>query len=115
MVLTRKLLEENTKILAKENDRVRLTILEALFIRDLQPSINRQIEVPTLLPSMKPLPWTRPPADTRTFDHTDPPGRTENGAPLRRSARIAQRTPGRTENGAPLRRSARITQRARVT
>ena len=76
--ITRQILEENTTILAKEKDRTRLAILEALFIKDLQPSINRQIEVPTILPSMKPLPTTRI---------------NENRALLRRSTIAMERTP----------------------
>ena len=41
--LTRKLMTENTKILAKTQNRRRLLALEAIFIRDMDPSINKQI------------------------------------------------------------------------
>ena len=56
--LTRQMLVDNTIILAKEQDKTRLIYLEALFIKDLQPTINKQVEIPTLLPSIKQFPYS---------------------------------------------------------
>ena len=42
MTLTRQMLENNTKILAKESDYNKLHILEALFIQHFKPHINKQ-------------------------------------------------------------------------
>ena len=41
-VPTRKILEENTKIIHRNNDKYRLLIMEAILIRDKNPDINRQ-------------------------------------------------------------------------
>ena len=41
--LTRQLLVQNTKILAKARDRRRLVALEAIYIREMDPTINKQI------------------------------------------------------------------------
>ena len=44
-VLTRDLMVENTSILARCDDRRRLQILEAVYIRDMDPLINRQLNL----------------------------------------------------------------------
>ena len=41
--LTRRLMTENTKILARAHDRRRLLALEAIFIREMDPVINKQV------------------------------------------------------------------------
>ena len=41
--LTRKLMTENTKIIARASDVRRLVALEAIYIRELDPSINTQV------------------------------------------------------------------------
>ena len=40
--LTRQLMTQNTKILAKSREKRRLIALEAIFIREMDPSINKQ-------------------------------------------------------------------------
>lgn len=57
--ITRKILEENTEILERQQERVRLTFLEALHIKDIQPTMNRQMDMPIILPSMRPFRRTR--------------------------------------------------------
>ena len=42
-ILNRENIVSNTKILRFENDPYRLSILEALLIRKMQPSINKQL------------------------------------------------------------------------
>ena len=42
--ITRKQLVENTKILKSCSDQRQLTILEALFIREYSPALNRQLK-----------------------------------------------------------------------
>ena len=51
--LTRKDLEEGIDILQTETDSKRLLILEALFIKDKNPSINRQNPDPFTIPTSK--------------------------------------------------------------
>ena len=41
--LTRKDITDNVKVLTKENDPRRLQILEAIYIRKMDPAINRQV------------------------------------------------------------------------
>ena len=41
--LTRQLMTQNTKILAKAHDKRRLLALEAIFIREMDPYINKQV------------------------------------------------------------------------
>ena len=43
--LTRKLMVSNTSILARCNNRTRLKVMEAVLIRDLDPIINRQLNM----------------------------------------------------------------------
>ena len=52
-ILTRKTLDENTEILAVNQDSRRLPILEALFIKDLSPNLNTQAQDLQALPSVK--------------------------------------------------------------
>ena len=54
--LDRETIVNNTEIVAMERDTRRLAILEAIIIKELQPSINRQVEDFAILPSMKPIP-----------------------------------------------------------
>ena len=51
--LTRANLEENTEILAINRNLRRLPIMEALFIKELGPSLNTQAEDLRVLPSMR--------------------------------------------------------------
>ena len=51
--ITKEDLEENTEILASCNDKKRLQILEALFIKELKPSLNVQALDLQALPSMR--------------------------------------------------------------
>ena len=43
--LTRKMLTENTKILERSANKRRLSALEAIFIRDIDPTINKQANI----------------------------------------------------------------------
>ena len=43
--LTRKMLVDNTAILARCNNKKKLQVLEAVYIRDIDPSINRQMNL----------------------------------------------------------------------
>ena len=51
--LERAHLEENTEIIAMCNDKRRLEIIEALFIKELNPNLNCQKTDLQALPSMK--------------------------------------------------------------
>ena len=51
--LERAHLEENTEIIATCNDKRRLEIIEALFIKELNPNLNCQKTDLQALPSMK--------------------------------------------------------------
>ena len=51
--ITRKTLEENTEIIDGCNDGRRLSILEALHIKENNPRLNIQAEDLQALPSMK--------------------------------------------------------------
>ena len=42
--ITRKILTENTEIMTVCNDRRRLPILEALYIREYSPALNKQVK-----------------------------------------------------------------------
>ena len=53
MKLTRKTLEENTEIIATCNDFRRLPILEALYIKEMEPNLNIQQQDLQALPSMR--------------------------------------------------------------
>ena len=52
-IITRKYLEENTEIIDSHQDERRLSILEALYIKDQNPKLNIQAEDLQALPSMK--------------------------------------------------------------
>ncbi|XP_050709685.1 uncharacterized protein LOC126994416 [Eriocheir sinensis] len=52
-VLTRKILEENTDIIARCPDERRLPILEALNIKEMEPNLNKQALDLQALPSMR--------------------------------------------------------------
>ena len=54
-IITRSILENNTKIIDRESDKRRLALLEALHIKNTQPTLNTQQEAPTILPSLKPF------------------------------------------------------------
>ena len=58
VTLERKHLEENTEIIATCNDDRRLAIIEALYIKELGPSLNCQRTDLQALPSMKRHPGT---------------------------------------------------------
>ena len=49
-ILNRETIVNNTKILRIENDSYRLSILEALLIRRVQPSINKTTSLKLLYP-----------------------------------------------------------------
>ena len=51
--LHRNTIEDNTKILIKENDHRRLKILEALYIQNNNPNLNRQTKSYFILPSSR--------------------------------------------------------------
>ena len=73
--LTRKQLEDGTKILAYENDARRLAILEALFIKEHSPSMNLQSHDLLTLPSaraMLPPAQRGPPTDDVTTLSSNP-------------------------------------------
>ena len=74
-LLTRKQLEDGTKILAYENDARRLAILEALFIKEHSPSMNLQSHDLLTLPSaraMLPPVQRGPPTDDVTTSSSNP-------------------------------------------
>ena len=52
-ILTRKQLEEGTKIIDREKDPRRLVLLEALYIADLEPPMNAQSSDLQVLPTLK--------------------------------------------------------------
>ena len=52
-ILDRETLDENTEILAINQDKRRLAILEALFIKELNPNLNTQALDLQALPSVK--------------------------------------------------------------
>ena len=54
--LDRETIVRQTETISTEKDPHRLAILEAIIIKELQPSINRQVEDFAILPSMKPIP-----------------------------------------------------------
>ena len=53
--LQRDCIVKQTEIIARESDPRRLAFLEALYIKDLQPTINNQVQDLAILPSMKPI------------------------------------------------------------
>ena len=53
--LDRETMVENTEVIAEEMDHLRLTVLEAVIIKQLHPAINTQVNDFALLPSMKPV------------------------------------------------------------
>ncbi|XP_076059885.1 uncharacterized protein LOC143036421 [Oratosquilla oratoria] len=91
--LDRETMVHNTEIVAEEKDLQRLTILEAVIIKDLQPIINVQTNDFSLLPSMKPtrrrhlLTKIQPP-DQRTPIKVQNIPAEDKMSCLRRSARL---------------------------
>ena len=51
--ITRQILEENTEIIDNCPDHRRLSILEALYIKELNPSLNIQAEDLQAIPSLR--------------------------------------------------------------
>ena len=88
--LDRETIVNQTEIIAAEKDPRRLAILEAVIIKEMHPSINRQVEDFATLPSMRPLSHRlqqRPPT-TQPQPIAGPPP----PATLRRSTRLLVRT-----------------------
>ena len=90
--LDRETIVNQTQIIATEKDPHRLAILEAIIIKELQPSINRQVEDFAILPSMKPIP--RRQQQERPNPQPQPIGEPPSppAANLRRSSRLRLRT-----------------------
>ena len=118
--LQRDVIVNNTEILARESDPRRLAILEALYIKDLNPTINNQVLDLAILPSMRPV----NPGHLHGLEDSSPAGRraphgvhSPSAAPSR-EGRPRERQPAPVA-GTPApyssipRRSARIEERNR--
>ncbi|XP_076036873.1 uncharacterized protein LOC143022512 isoform X2 [Oratosquilla oratoria] len=92
--LDRETMVKNTEVVAKEEDPQRLAILEAIWIKELQPAINRQVNDFALLPSMKPV--RRSQMDNSKNSGSPPqrlpsPRQSEEHPAIRRSQRLRSR------------------------
>ena len=102
--LRRDTVVSQTEILARETDPRRLAFLEALYIKDLQPSINNQVQDLAILPSMRtinPRHLHRPqqgneeighPAGGRSPSEERPPSNSPNGQRPQPTPRHTRRT-----------------------
>ena len=115
--LQRDVIVNQTEILARESDPRRLAFLEALYIKDLQPTINNQVQDLAILPTMKPInprhlhqPEDNNPAGGRSPQEEQPPNTAPSGD-RRRQERQPHQGEGSTTRPATIpRRSARINQ-----